>query len=322
MLMSRLSRRQGKNDPASLMDIAEIHVMLGLLLDATQRSDDAVMQYRMAITSSKKAFEFEPRYKGLNPQPWSVAAFMLYRRNGWADSDSEAKVAIETTCVPDVLAAANDDWKPRLELMFASLYWLAGEEDEYRKICRRWLDATDNPPAFSILARMVSLDPKCLEMRSDLLSLTPEVSPESSRNARESYGSLHHARGRVLYRTGHCELAIESLNKASDRTGVWGQRNPSHPPDALVHLDLALAHHFNGDPELAKDFLQLAIVELDSNELPWLFCDSGEAARLVLPFQLFEIEILRREAEELILNSQENDHGEAFKSPSTASAER
>ena len=302
MLKDRLSRRKGRDDPGSLMDVADFHVMLGLVMDATERSDDASAQYRMAIAPAKRGFELAPEV--MNLEPWSFAAFMLYRRSGWVDAEKEANIAIDATY--NIPADAPDyDSAP---LMFAPLYWLAGQEDEYRRICRKWVDSTSQPPDSSVLVRMACLDPSCLNMGNDVLTLAPEVSPESSKNANESYGSLHHARGRAQYRTGNYEQSIDSLRKASDRTGAFGSRFRAHPPDALVHLDLALAHHFNGEPDLAKHWLGKATQEMDSNELPWLFCESLETVNVYLPYQLFEMEILRREAERLILDSPKPGH--------------
>jgi tetratricopeptide (TPR) repeat protein len=263
--------------------LAELHLHAGLRL----KDIEAARHFELALDSARKVL-LELDF-GQRAVYWADslvrAAVMHYRARNWEGADVLARLGIERENPP-----------PDVWFTCTPFLWLAGEE-EFRQVCRGLLDSP--PKVFekkqseneASTVRLCGLDPstfgepeRVLRLALRAIDSAPDDPPPAP---------YHIALGRAYYRAGKYELAVKSLDTAIENHGDRSE--------ALVSLDLAIAHYLGGEPEEAAKWLQKATDLIDDYESRDFIGDGPGYAPEVL-----EIEVLRREAEQLILGTRES----------------
>ena len=152
--------------------------------------------------------------------------------------------------------------------------------------------------------RLCGLDPSTLGEPEHVLRLALRAIDSAPDDLTAHY---HIALGRAYYRAGKYELAVKSLDTAIDNHGKYSE--------ALISLDLAISHYLDGEHEEAAKLLQKATDLIDDYESRDFIGDGPGSAREVL-----EIEVLRREAQQLILGSLESRRMNSFNGKPKATA--
>jgi tetratricopeptide (TPR) repeat protein len=160
----------------------------------------------------------------------------------------------------------HDAW---LWYCLADAHLAAGNRDAYRLVCADMLNHFGKTQDSSIADRVLYTCLPLSDAFDDMTRLLPlaELAATNKANAR--------LLGAALYRAGKYEAAIEPLTQGQAR--AWD------------HLFLAMAHHRLGRVEKAREFLELAIGQIEKGEYPWM--------------ERVESEQLRGEAEKLILRT-------------------
>ena len=196
---------------------------------------------------------------------WGRAAFSHYRALNWQGAEQDARLAIK-------LAAGN----PKLHVALfeiAPLLLLAGKQKEYEQFCVRLLDDQEATKTgrVHVVVGLCTLDPKTAGDPSRVLRLAQRLADSKNSWERRPVAMAH-------FRAGNYQEGIELLQD---------QNGPAEAQFSLVALQMAIAHHYDGDHQQAREWLDNAIRRLQD----W---DPGYA------YYRARTEVFRREAESLI----------------------
>jgi tetratricopeptide (TPR) repeat protein len=226
----------------------EAHTNLGYVLERKRNFPDAIAAYR-------KTIELDPKYVRAYAQLGSVLC-----ENG--------DVPAGLSALQKAAELKPDDayrW-----YCLADAHLTAGQRDAYRQVCadmmKRFGKSREPAVAETILYT-------CLPTQDALDDVT-QLLPLAELAATREYRAR--LLGAALYRTGKYEAAIERLDAGVRLV----------PPRAWDHLFRAMAHHRLGHAEKARDYLELAVGQIEKAGYPWT--------------ERVESEHLRREAEALM----------------------
>ncbi len=177
------------------------------------------------------------------------------------------------------------DWKTARPL--ALLYLRLGDENSYRKVCTRLLEAhgqTDDAGAANAIAETCVLIPEAVPDTAVVVRLAEAAVARQPKNA----GYLN-TLGVVRYRAGRYDDAVRRLEEAVQVRGQGGT-----PVDWLF---LAMAQQRLGRPAEARRQLEKAVRWLDENAIP------GKTPEETVPLSWshrLELDLFRRQAEALL----------------------
>jgi formylglycine-generating enzyme required for sulfatase activity/Flp pilus assembly protein TadD len=243
------------------------HVNLGLVLSTGGRLDAAIVEYREAIRLDP---DRDASYDSL--------AGVLYEKGNVREMVAVLQQAVERR--PD---------NPQLRHHLALSLLLAGDREDYRRACAAMVQRFGRATGVSYEASRAYL-------------LVPEVQHDLSAGLRKVEASpgqgspaFSYVQGLAHYRAGQHEQAIRVLSVAMETYPHW-------PANALTRLVLAMAHHRLGHAEEARRWLEKAH-DPRGGEVYGL--KPGELISAARPYwwDRGDYQILRREADELILGS-------------------
>lgn len=251
------------------------HYARWLARHGSQQETDEL--YEQTLDVARQALQIAPK----NPDIWntiSPLAWEFYRSRNWDGAESMAWLGIERA-----------EGAPEFLFHFTPLLLLADRRDEYRQICSPLIDACARgielpsyrmrlPPQNAVI-RMVGLDPESAGQADRVLQMardTAELPPVGGLESIPLYTV-----GRACYRAGMFAEAVEWLQRALEKA-------KGRVTKYVIALDLALAYHYWGRVEDARDSFEKATDLLD------------EDPSFIPGHHRAEIEVLRNEAESLI----------------------
>ena len=263
-------QNMGAQESRHLARQHDVHCALAYLRGMESREEDAERAIELARNALHRAIRMDPAH-GSDWKRWNRLSLNIYRSRNWEGVGKEARVAIESS--------AND---PNRLLYMAPLLLLAGENEEYGRLCLSLLKQVERIgiDKHMWVVRLCTLDTRAVGVPERVLTVAESAQPST---VWEQY-----ALGRAAYRAGQYGLAIASLEKAL-RLNELPSRNERQLAD-LIKLDLALAHYYSGNEQPAHAWLERVGVQ-----------PSGINVDLHLHGHTrMEIEVLRAEAHGLI----------------------
>ena len=214
--------------------------------------------------------------------PWIMRARVHVFERDWKRAAADYARASEfwTSIEPAKLRGEGDDL-----MSYACLLLLLGDRAGYEQFCKQWADRVGPGQGWEYsLGRAWALSPQTVVPAQRIVNWARKT----LQNSRKPWEL--HVVSLALYRNGKFDLAIERAKESN--AGYW-----RGGAKALNELVLAMAHHRLGHTAEARTSLEhaLELADRKSPDQP-----SGAAWADMTPADVLEVELLRREVEDLI----------------------
>jgi eukaryotic-like serine/threonine-protein kinase len=208
---------------------------LGSLAYALKKKGD----FKAAIANFDRALGINPKYNWL----WYELGFTRAECGDYAGAAEALQQAVK-------LGIGDAFFRYSLGVA----YLAAGQQDAHRRVCADMLKICEkNQDPYWADRTLYTLVPVAASFAD------AEVLIRLARRASNVQPGNSRILGAVLYRTGNCETAVEQLEAAAKfvRLRAWD------------HCFLAMAHHRLGNRDKARQCLEAAGKQIDSQSYPW-----------------------------------------------------